>query len=49
MKFVSPFVVFLVLLSAASLASADCVYQGRSYPKGTNIGGAVCQDNGQWR
>jgi hypothetical protein len=39
--------VFLVL--CASTAMADCIYSGRSYPTGTNIGGVVCQPDGTWR
>ncbi len=41
------FLVFLVV--SASTALADCLYNGRSYPTGTNINGVVCQSDGTWR
>jgi hypothetical protein len=36
----------VVLFSAA--AQADCIYNGTSYPTGTQIGGFVCSENGTW-
>jgi hypothetical protein len=35
--------------AAAPAAWADCVYQGKSYPTGTKIGGLTCQADGTWR
>lgn len=39
--------VMLGLFSSAVLS--DCLYQGRWYPTGTNIGGVICQPDGTWR
>ncbi len=38
-------VFFLFLVP--SVAAADCVYKGKTYPEGTRIGLLVCQ-NGRW-
>jgi hypothetical protein len=46
MKVIATFV-FLIIFAGA--AQADCIYNGRAYPTGTNIGGVVCQPNGTWR
>jgi len=37
------------MLTLSSIASADCNYNGSSYPTGTVIGGLVCQEDGTWR
>ena len=39
----------LVTLAMAPAAWADCVYQGKTYPTGTKIGGLTCQADGTWR
>jgi len=39
----------LMTLGFATGAWADCVYQGKTYPTGTVIGGLTCQANGTWR
>ena len=49
MKIGAMFVVLVFLALSAGSARADCVYNGRWYPTGTNIGGVVCQPNGTWR
>lgn len=30
-------------------AQADCLWQGKSYPTGTRIGGLTCQPDGTWK
>lgn len=42
-------VAFVITCGFASAVWADCVYQGRSYPTGTRIGGLTCQPDGTWR
>jgi hypothetical protein len=42
-------VVLILCSAAASAASADCVYQGKSYPTGTKIGDRTCQPDGTWK
>jgi len=37
----------VALVTISSVAAADCIYQGQSYPQGTVIGPFVCT-NGQW-
>lgn len=32
-----------------SAAYADCIWQGKSYPTGTRIGGLACQPDGTWK
>ena len=49
MKTIMTFAIIVFLAVSAVTASADCIYNGRSYPTGTNIGGVVCQPNGTWR
>jgi hypothetical protein len=49
MKTIATFVVLTFLAISADTALANCTYNGRSYPTGTNIGGVVCQPNGTWR
>ena len=39
----------IFLFGTATAASADCIYDGQSYPTGTEIGGLVCQPDGTWR
>ena len=42
----------LVLLATSGWicsAWADCVYQGKSYPTGTRLGGLTCQADGTWK
>jgi hypothetical protein len=48
MKAIATLTVLVLLLFAAGSALADCVYDGRSYPTGTNIGGVICQPDGTW-
>jgi hypothetical protein len=42
-----------LLLAAGFLwlgsANADCLWQGKSYPTGTRIGGLTCQADGSWK
>jgi hypothetical protein len=47
--FVMTFAVLVFLAVSAGSARAACIYNGRSYPTGTNIGGVVCQPDGTWR
>ena len=49
MKNIATLVVLMFLAVSAGTALADCIYNGRSYPTGTNIGGVVCQPDGTWR
>jgi hypothetical protein len=50
MKIIATFFAVLVFLAvSAGSARAACIYNGRSYPTGTNIGGVVCQPDGTWR
>jgi hypothetical protein len=49
MKIIATFAVLAFLAVSAGTALADCIYNGRSYPTGTNIGGVVCQPDGTWR
>lgn len=49
MKTAATLAVLVFLALYASTALADCIYDGRSYPTGTNVGGVVCQPNGTWR
>ncbi len=46
MKFLKT-VFIITLLLGATFSSADCVYEGKSYPEGTKIGPYVCSD-GKW-
>ena len=39
---------FLMILVIPK-AYADCQFNGKMYPKGTDIGGLVCQPNGTWK
>ena len=44
MKIIATFFAVLVFLAvSAGSARAACIYNGRSYPTGTNIAGVVCQ------
>ena len=49
MKVITMFAALMFLIIFAETAQADCIYNGRAYPTGTNIGGVVCQPNGTWR
>ena len=49
MKTIVTLVVLVCLAVSAGTALADCFYNGRWYPTGTNIGGVVCQPDGTWR
>lgn len=49
MKIIATFAVLVFLAVWAGTATADCIYNGRSYSTGTNIGGIICQPNGTWR
>lgn len=49
MKTIVTLMLLVYLAVSAGTALADCVYNGRRYPTGTNIGGVVCQSNGTWR
>ena len=40
---------FLITFGFSSAVWADCVYQGKSYPTGTKIGGLTCQPDGTWK
>ncbi|MGI9278779.1 MAG: hypothetical protein ACR2PX_04005 [Endozoicomonas sp.] len=42
------FVALLLSFFIAS-ASADCLYNGKSYPTGTKIGPYICQADGTWK
>lgn len=37
----------IALLAMPSLAFADCIYDGQTYPEGARIGVLVCE-GGQW-
>lgn len=41
--------VVLATSSCFSSAWAECVYQGKSYPTGTRLGGLTCQADGTWK
>ena len=49
MKTIATLAVLAFLAVSAGTVLADCIYQGRWYPTGTNIGGVVCQPDGTWR
>ena len=49
MKIIVTFAMLVFLAVLAGTARADCIYDGHSYPTGTNIGGVVCQPDGTWR
>ncbi len=49
LKTIAALVILLFLAVSARMALADCIYNGVSYPTGTNIGGVVCQPDGTWR
>jgi len=38
-----------VFAACCSIAWADCQYNGRYYPTGTQIAGKTCQADGSWR
>ena len=41
--------IYIILLLIAPLAAnADCLYNGKKYPEGTEIAGLVCQADGTW-
>jgi hypothetical protein len=42
-------IVIIAILTTTALAKADCIYNGASYPTGTNIGGLICQADGTWK
>jgi hypothetical protein len=42
-------VVFVVASVWFASAYADCMYQGKSYPTGTKLGGLTCQADGTWK
>jgi|SoiMethySBSTD1v2_1073268.scaffolds.fasta_scaffold5441387_1 hypothetical protein len=48
MKIIATFAVLVFLAVSPGSARADCIFNGRSYPTGTTIGGVVCQPNGTW-
>ena len=39
----------LFLIISTTAVYANCVYDGKTYPTGTKIGGLVCQPDGSWR
>lgn len=41
--------IVLISCSFATGAWADCVYQSKTYPTGTKIGGLTCQADASWR
>lgn len=41
--------ILMFLFGMATVASADCIYDGQTYPTGTEIGGLVCQPDGTWQ
>jgi hypothetical protein len=49
MKLIATLVVLVFLAISAGIATANCIYNGRSYSTGTNINGLVCQPDGTWR
>lgn len=49
MKNIIILVVLLFLALSVKMALADCEWNGRLYPVGTNINGLVCQPDGTWR
>lgn len=49
MKTIATLIVLVCLVISVGQALADCLYNGRWYPTGTNIGGVVCQPDGTWR
>jgi len=49
MKTIVTLMILACLAVSVSTALADCSYNGRWYPTGTNIGGVVCQPDGTWR
>jgi hypothetical protein len=40
-------ILVLCLLFVPTVAAADCVYNGKTYPEGTRIGVLVCE-SGRW-
>ena len=39
----------ILMILVIPKAYADCQFNGKTYPQGTNIGGLVCQPNGTWK
>lgn len=39
---------FIILFGSASAVLADCTKDGVLYPTGTEIGGFVCTEDGNW-
>jgi len=48
MKLIAILVVLVFLAISAGTARADCLYNGRWYPTGTNVNGLICQADGKW-
>ena len=40
---------FILLIGFNAVAYADCVYNGRQYPTGSQVGPYVCQPDGTWQ
>ena len=36
------------MVALPTIALADCIYNGQTYPTGTRIGSVVCQPDGTW-
>ena len=44
------FILALILgIFIAPKAYADCEFDGKTYPTGTEIGGLICQPDGTWK
>jgi hypothetical protein len=38
----------ILLLGSASVALADCMFNGKSFPTGSVVGDRVCMPDGKW-
>jgi hypothetical protein len=47
MKFILCISVLLIGMTAP--VYADCIYNGRTYPTGSRLGGLVCTPDGSWQ
>ncbi|MEL6928808.1 MAG: hypothetical protein AAFO95_09250 [Cyanobacteria bacterium J06600_6] len=40
---------FILMTFLSSPALADCIYNGREYPQGSQVDGYVCHGDGTWK
>ncbi|GFE72133.1 hypothetical protein [Chroococcus sp. FPU101] len=43
------FLALFLMIVTTSAAYADCIYDGKTYPTGTDLGGLICQPDGTWK